>query len=111
MVQKAQSDNGCQPSPPPRLFYPVEKPLASSPLKPESTDKARLIANRPLVLDTVDVVPAYSLKPEVLVPLKAGKRQVFNRAFSCNGRESRDAVLERGGFLLNVCLRPKAAIS
>ena len=62
---------------PQRLFQPVEPPSVSFPLQHIEIDWDRLIAKRDHVLDTVEAMPAYLLKPEVLLLLEAEPDPAF----------------------------------
>jgi len=73
MVQNTPIDNGFPKSRPNRLFHPVEAPVSHFPIQSVNIDWDRLIAKRPTVLNTIDQMPVYLLKPEVLVLLDAEK--------------------------------------
>ncbi len=60
-----------------RLFNPVEAPLVAFPIQQVTIDWDRLIAKRATVLDTIDQMPSYLLKPEVLVLLDAEKHPTY----------------------------------
>ncbi|WP_217698022.1 tyrosine-type recombinase/integrase [Thioalkalivibrio denitrificans] len=62
---------------PQRLFHPREEPLAAFPIQSVRIDWARLIAKRPTVLETIDAMPVYLLKPEVLGLLDAEKHPTY----------------------------------
>jgi site-specific recombinase XerD len=77
MVQKSFTDRAF-PAPRARgLFHPQEPPLVSFPLQVVEIDWERLIAKRPTVLQTIDEMPAYLLKPEVLALLEAEKHPTY----------------------------------
>jgi site-specific recombinase XerD len=59
------------------LFQPREEPLNSYPIQSVRIDWDRLIAKRPTVLETIDAMPAYLLKPEVLELLEAEKHPTY----------------------------------
>lgn len=60
-----------------RLFHPVEPPLVTFPIQSIHIDWDRLIAKRPLVLKTIDAMPVYLLKPEILTLLDAEKHPMY----------------------------------
>lgn len=60
-----------------RLFHPVESPLVTFPIQALHIDWDRLIAKRPLVLKTIDAMPVYLLKPEILTLLEAEKHPMY----------------------------------
>ncbi len=60
-----------------RLFHPEEPPVAAFPIQSVRIDWDRLIAKRPTVLETIDAMPAYLLKPEVLGLLDAEKHPTY----------------------------------
>ncbi len=77
MVQKFPTDNAF-PAPRPRgLFHPEEPPVANFPIQSVQIDWDRLIAKRPTVLITIDDMPAYLLKPEVLALLDEEKHPTY----------------------------------
>lgn len=49
-----------------RLFGFEERPLVSFPIQRVEIDWDRLIAKRPMLLESLDIMPKYLLKPEVL---------------------------------------------
>lgn len=66
------------PVPRPRgLFAPLEEPTHPFPIQTIRIDWDRLIAKRPTVLETIDAMPVYLLKPEVLGLLDAEKHPTF----------------------------------
>ncbi len=77
MVQKRHSDSGFSAPRPQRLFHPVEAPSVAFPIQSVQIDWDRLVAKRPTVLDTVDTMPVYLLKPEILRLLDAEKHPTF----------------------------------
>ena len=78
MVQKRPTDTAF-PAPRPRgLFHPEEPPaVATFPIQSVQIDWERLIAKRPMVLATIDDMPAYLLKPEVLALLDEEKHPTY----------------------------------
>lgn len=77
MVQKHPFDPAF-PAPRPRgLFHPEEPPPTTFPIQSVQIDWDRLIAKRPTVLQTIDEMPAYLLKPEVLALLDAEKHPTY----------------------------------
>ena len=77
MVQKRHSDSGFSAPRPQKLFHPVEVPTVAFPIQSVQIDWERLMAKRPTVLDTVDAMPVYLLKPEILRLLDAEKHPTF----------------------------------
>ena len=77
MVQKRHSDSGFSHPRPQRLFHPVEAPSVVFPIQSVQVDWDRLEAKRPIVLDTIDHMPAYLIKPEVLALLDAEKHPSY----------------------------------
>ena len=70
------------------LFRCVEAPDISFPIQSVRIDWDRLIAKRPLILETVDQMPVYLLKPEVLGLLDAEKDPTYR----LTGRPSKAAL-------------------
>lgn len=62
---------------PRRLFEPMQEPSVPFPIESVRIDWDRLIAKRPTVLETIDAMPAYLLKPEVLGLLEAEKHPTY----------------------------------
>ncbi len=62
---------------PQRLFRATEPPAVDFPIQHVAIDWDRLIAKRPLLLETLDTMPAYLLKPEVLVLIEQEKHPMF----------------------------------
>lgn len=77
MVQKRLPDNEFTHSRPQRLFHPVEAPSVDFPIQSVRIDWDRLVAKRPTVLETVDAMPTYLLKPEILRLLDAEKHPTY----------------------------------
>jgi len=62
---------------PNRLFHPTQEPVNTFPIQSVRIDWDRLIAKRPTVLQTIDVMPVYLLKPEILTLLDAEKHPTY----------------------------------
>lgn len=62
---------------PPGLFTPAEPTDIAFPIQAIAIDWERLIAKRATVLETVDAMPSYLLKPEVLSLLDAEKHPTY----------------------------------
>lgn len=77
MVQKTVSDQALILQRPNRLFTREEPPLVRFPIQHVEIDWDRLIAKRSTVLETVDHMPVYLLKPEVLTLLEAEKHPTY----------------------------------
>ena len=77
MVQKRLSDAPFPPPRPRRWFQAREEPLTAFPIQVVHIDWDRLLAKRPTVLATLDAMPAYLLKPEVLALLEAEKHPTY----------------------------------
>lgn len=60
-----------------RLFAPREPPVATFPIESVRIDWDRLVAKRPIVLETIDAMPNYLLRPEVLGLLEAEKHPQY----------------------------------
>lgn len=87
---------------PQRLFQPRPEPLDSYPIQVR-IDWDRLIAKRPTVLQTIDAMPAYLLKPEVLGLLEAEKhptyRLILDLMWTTGARVSEVLALTPGSFV------------
>lgn len=59
------------------LFRRIEAPDVSFPIQSVRIDWDRLIAKRPLILETVEQMPVYLLKPEILGLLNAEKDPTY----------------------------------
>lgn len=71
---RIQDSGGAFPAPrTKRLFYPNEPHLDTFPIQ----DWKRLIGKREIILDTVDTMPAYLVKPEILGLLDAEKHPTY----------------------------------
>ena len=77
MVENSRIDRAISRSRSPRLFHPAEPPLPSFPIQAVEIDWDRLIAKRPTVLETIDTMPMYLLKPEVLALLDVEKHPTY----------------------------------
>jgi integrase len=77
MVQKAGSDSGFPPARPQRLFHPVAAPSVAFPIQSVHIEWDRLVAKRPTVLETIDTMLVYLLKPEILRLLDAEKHPTY----------------------------------
>jgi site-specific recombinase XerD len=60
-----------------RLFQPQPERAATFPIQSVQIDWERLTAKREIVLETIDAMPAYLLKPEVLGLLDAEKHPTY----------------------------------
>ena len=60
-----------------RLFHPMEEPPAFFPIQSVRIDWDRLLAKRPTVLETIDTMPVYLLKPEILALLDVEKHPTY----------------------------------
>lgn len=81
---------------PPTLFAPASYAV-SFPIQYVVIDWDRLIAKRPLVLATVDTMPSYLLKPEVLVLKERVRRTPYSQA----RRKSRGRTVQYYGAYLS----------
>ncbi|GAB1259163.1 tyrosine-type recombinase/integrase [Aurantivibrio plasticivorans] len=79
MAQFSSSDPAFPPSAtrPTKLFSPVERPAVQFPIQSVHIDWERLVTKRPIVLETVEEMPSYLLKPEVLTLLDAEKHPMY----------------------------------
>jgi site-specific recombinase XerD len=77
MVQIPSSDNLFPARRPRRLFEPRIEPSVTFPIRTIDIDWDRLVAKRQTVLDTIDDMPTYLLKPEVLALLDAEKHPTY----------------------------------
>ena len=77
MVQNILPDSRFHNTRPVRLFHPDEQPDAVLPIQSVQIDWDRLIAKRALVLRTIDAMPVYLLKPEVVALLDAEKHPTY----------------------------------
>lgn len=77
MVQMSLSDARFPAPRPKRLFEAVEERAMSFPIQSVDIDWERLKAKRPMVLDTIDAMPVYLIKPEILDLLDAEKHPTY----------------------------------
>lgn len=70
------------------LFRRVEAPDVSFPIQSVRIDWDRLITKRPLILETVDQMPVYLLKPETLGHLGTEKHPTYMPVDSGSLKES-----------------------
>ena len=86
-----------------RLFHPVEPLEVVFPIQSVVIDWDRLISKRPLLLKTVDAMPSYLLKPEVLALLDAEKhptyRLILDLMWSTGARVSEVLALTPSSFI------------
>ena len=61
-----------------RLFEFEERPLVDFPIQEVTIDWKRLVAKRPMLLETLDTMPKYLLKPEVLTLLEYDTNPMHN---------------------------------
>lgn len=88
---------------PKRLFHPQEEPLNPFPIQSVRIDWDRLKAKRPTVLQTIDAMPMYLLKPEVLALLDEEKhptyRLILDLMWTTGARISEVLALTPGSFI------------
>jgi len=86
-----------------RLFPHHEPPVVRFPIQHVDIDWDRLMAKRPIVLETVDTMPAYLLKPEILVLLDAAKhpmtRLILDLMWTTGARVSEVLALTPTSFV------------
>jgi len=103
MVQKHVSDSGFPRAQTNRLFYPVEEPLSHFPIQSVQIDWDRLLAKRPTVLETIDAMQGYLLKPEILTLLDAQKhpthRLILDLMWTTGARISEVLALKPTSFI------------
>jgi site-specific recombinase XerD len=103
MVQNSVIDSGFLHTRPAKLFHPVEEPFTSFPIQSVRIDWDRLIAKRPTVLDTIDTMPVYLLKPEIIVLLDAEKhpmrRLMLDLMWTTGARVSEVLALTPASFI------------
>lgn len=103
MVQKRLTDRGFTRPRPSTLFQPVEPPNVTFPIQSIVIDWERLQAKRSLVLDTVEAMPAYLLKPEIIALLDAEKdptyRLILDLMWSTGARISEVLALTPSHFM------------
>lgn len=87
----------------PQLFKPAETPTIDYPIQSVHINWDRLAAKRKLVLDMVDAMPAYLIKPEVLYLLDHEKhptyRLILDLMWSTGARVSEVLGLTPGSFV------------
>ena len=77
MVQNILPDGRFHSAHPVRLFQPTEQPAVEYPIQSVQIDWGRLMAKRALVLKTIDAMPPYLLKPEIMMLLDAEKHSTY----------------------------------
>lgn len=77
MVQMRQPDTQFPRPRAKRLFHPLEEPLNTFPIQSVRIDWDRLKAKRTTVLQAIDAMPMYLLKPEVLALLDEEKHPTY----------------------------------
>lgn len=77
MVQNITSESQLIRSSSDRLYLPTEPSTVEFPIQSVQIDWDRLMAKRPLVLMTIDAMPMYLLKPEILQLLDAEKHPTY----------------------------------
>jgi len=93
------------PRPRRRVAPPPASPESAGafPLQAVRIDWDRLIAKRPTVLQTIDAMPGYLVKPEVLALLSAEKhptrRLILDLMWTTGARVSEVLALKRGSFI------------
>jgi len=76
-VQNILPDGRFHNARPVRLFHPAEPPDVVFPIQSVQINWDRLIAKRALVLRTIDAMPVYLLKPEIVALLDAEKHPTY----------------------------------
>ena len=103
MEQKYFTHTGFHPTRAGRLFHPAETPAVAFPIQTVIIDWDRLMAKRPLVLKTIDAMPPYLLKPEVLQLLDAEKhptyRLIIDMMWTTGARISEVLALTPSSFI------------
>jgi len=103
MVQNEQTDVRFLKPRANRLFFPHEEPIDTYPIRSVQIDWQRLKAKRPQVLNTVDEMPPYLIKPEVLDLLDAEKhptyRLILDLMWSTGARISEVLALKPTSFI------------
>lgn len=106
MVQKNPSGAGLFPpaaARPMRLFARADPPAVAFPIQSVRIDWDRLIAKRPVLLDTIGTMPMYLLKPEVLTLLDAEKhprfRLILDLMWSTGARVSEVLAITPSSFV------------
>lgn len=87
---------------PPTLFAPAQRAIAF-PIQHVVIDWDRLIAKRPLVFATIDAMPSYLLKPEVLALINSEPdpcyRLILDLMWTTGGRVSEVLALTPSAFI------------
>ena len=103
MVQKTHSGGPFFRPPQKQLFAPPETPGVAYPIQSVEIDWDRLEAKRPIVLETVQEMPAYLIKPEILLLLDAEKhptyRLILDLMWSTGARVSEVLALTPASFV------------
>ncbi len=86
-----------------RLFHSDDSPSVAYPIQHVEIDWERLKAKRPLVLKTIDAMPTYLIKPEVLALLEHEKdpmyRLILDLMWTTGARISEVLALKKGSFV------------
>lgn len=102
MVQMSMTDQRILEPRTKRLFYPIDEPVIDFPIQSVDINWDRLIAKRQTVLDTIDEMPVYLLKPEILVLLDAEKdptyRLILDLMWTTGARISEVLALRPSSF-------------
>lgn len=103
MVQPTRTATGISEPDGPRAPKTGAAPGPGFPIQAVSIDWERLIARRPLVLETIDAMPAYLVKPEVLRLLDAAKhprdRLMLDLLWTTGARVSELLALKPSSFV------------
>jgi len=103
MVQNILPDDRFHQRRPVRLFQPAEPPDVVFPIQSVQIDWDRLIAKRALVLRTIDAMPVYLLKPEIVALLDAEKhptyRLILDLMWTTGARISEVLALTSSSFI------------
>lgn len=103
MVQKSHTGGAFLSPPQQPLFAPPETPGVAFPIQSVDIDWDRLAAKRPLVLETIQDMPAYLIKPEILLLLEAEKhptyRLILDLMWSTGARVSEVLALTPASFV------------
>jgi integrase len=107
MVRIQDSGRGFPSSRPKRPPYPHEPRFDTFPIRHVQIDWDRLIAKRELILDTINTMPAYVLKPEILGLLDAEKhptyRLILDLMWTTGARITEVLALTPSHFIDNGC--------